>query len=55
MPKITVHGGPSYEGHVDVTPSDVTEPHWVPAPVAEQPAPVEQPAPRPRRTRTRKA
>jgi hypothetical protein len=26
MPKITVHGGPSYEGHVDVTPSDVTEP-----------------------------
>ena len=30
MPKITKHGGPSYEGHVDVSPDDVDEPDWAP-------------------------
>lgn len=28
MPKITVDGGPSYAGYVDVSPEGVDEPAW---------------------------
>ena len=65
MPKITKVGGPSYEGHVDVSSPDTAAPEWAPAdgpgepqetaePVAEpEPAvaaePVELPKPRTRR------
>lgn len=39
MPKITRHGGASYEGHVDVSPADVAQPAWAVAePVADEPA-----------------
>lgn len=64
MPKITAHGGPSYAGHVDVTPHDVTEPDWYA--VADEPEPAlvavvedvaEPPAvlASPKRTRARRA
>lgn len=60
MPKTTVHGGASYEGHVDVSSPDTAAPEWAPAPevvepqkaaepVAVEDAPVEpeaKPAPR---------
>lgn len=51
MPKITVSRGATYAGHVDVTPADVTEPDWQPAPVQPVAEPEPKPAPR---TRTRK-
>ncbi len=31
MPKTTVHEGPSYAGHVDVSGEDTAAPEWVPA------------------------
>lgn len=51
MPKSHAVGGPTYAGHVDVTPDGV-EPQWVPvAEVAQpdpEPAPKVEPTPRKR-------
>jgi hypothetical protein len=63
MPKITKAGGPSYEGHVDVSSPDTAAPEWQPAaapaepqtaaePVAEpEPAVEDKPEPKPSRRR----
>lgn len=62
MPKITKAGGPSYEGHVDVSAPDTAAPEWAPAdgpPAESEPVePVERPelkpSPRRRAETTRK-
>lgn len=62
MPKNSALGGPSYDGYVDVSPSDVSQPEWVAAvdvvdfapdyedELSEEPEPIEltTPSPTPR-------
>lgn len=45
MPKNTKAAGASYDGLTDVSPADVTEPVWAPAPPVED-KPQPKPAPR---------
>jgi hypothetical protein len=47
MPKITVHGGPSYAGHVDASSPDTVAPEWAvvdEAPAVQAPAEAAEPA-----------